>query len=207
MLKTITDYKPARPDFPHWVLPFVLGLLAILMQTLMPEFAQQGLDLIDSFFIYALLAQFSHLGWMHLALNLAGLAIVVWGFEAISGPRTMAFASVWGLAWVAAYVSWVEPLAWYCGLSGALHALFTTCLVLAWRAQGLKWNWALCLLTIGLLAKLAIEWGSASTAADPLIGGPIAQAAHRGGAMGGFLLGLLFVAVQGKQSQHQHQTE
>ncbi len=174
---------------------FVIGILAIAGQFLAPEFPQQGLDLIDSFFIYALLAQFTHLGWAHLVLNLLGLLIVNWGFTGQCTTREWAAIQLASLLWVAFYLSGVERLDWYCGLSGALHFQFACCLLLAFSrsAHGLRTSWPLWVLLAGLCAKLLLEWHSGPST-DALVGGPVAHAAHRGGALGGFLLGLLMLA-------------
>lgn len=173
---------------------FAIGILAIAGQVLAPEFPQQGLDLIDSFFIYAVLAQFTHLTWAHLALNLLGLLIVNWGFSGQCSPREWVGIQLTSLLWVAFYLSGIERLDWYCGLSGALHFQFATCLVLALyrNAHSLRTSWPLWVLLAGLCAKLLLEWHSGPIT-DSLVGGPVAHAAHRGGALGGVLLGLFML--------------
>jgi hypothetical protein len=47
-------------------------------------------------------------------------------------------------------------------------------------------------LAAGLAVKLILEWHSDPTT-DSLVGGPIAFEAHRGGALGGGLLGLAMI--------------
>lgn len=144
-----------------------------------------------------LLGQFVHLGWAHLTLNLLGLGVVLWGFERTAPALLLGFGLLWGLLAVPAYLTWVEPLDWYVGLSGALHTVFVVGLLCAWR----QWRagkaalvnarppWPLLLLTVGLFIKLALEAKQASTGmpVDAWLGGHIAIQAHRGGALGGVL--------------------
>ncbi len=193
-METIRNYNAPSPLFLSVAYSFAIGILAISGQLFAPDFAQQGLDLIDSFFIYALLAQFTHLGWVHLGLNLAGLAIVTWGFSSLRSQGEWLWMQLLSVVWVAFYLAQVEPIDWYCGLSGALHFQFTACLLLALHRSPntLRQSWPLWVLGAGLMIKLILEWNSGPTT-DSLVGGPIAFEAHRGGALGGTLLGLFMI--------------
>ncbi len=193
-METIRNYNAPSPLFLGFASSFVIGILAMSGQVFAPDFAQQGLDLIDSFFIYVLLAQFTHLGWVHLGLNLAGLAIVTWGFSGQRSAAEWLWIQLVSLLWLACYLSWIEPVQWYCGLSGALHFQFTACLLIAlYRSPSrLAQSWPLWVLAAGLAVKLTLEWHSGPTT-DSLVGGPIAFEAHRGGALGGGLLGLAMI--------------
>lgn len=184
---------------------FAIGILAIAGQLLASDFPQQGLDLIDSFFIYAMLAQFTHLGWVHLTLNLLGLLIVNWGFSGQRTTREWVAIQLTSLCWVAFYLSCIEKLDWYCGLSGALHFQFATCLALALNrsANSLRDSWPLWVMLAGFGAKLLIEWHSGPTT-DALVGGPVAHAAHRGGALGGLLLGVFILGWSFLERRHRH---
>lgn len=165
---------------------FAIGLLAILMQGFAPRFYEQGIDFIDSFFVWVLLAQFVHLSWTHLTLNLLGLATVIWGFERVLQTREVLLVQALSFPWVAFYIICLEPLSWYCGLSGALHFQFTVFLGLAcWRnRQAHRNKWPLLLLVLGLVGKLVWEATSGGSF-DSLVGGPVAIEAHRGGVLGG----------------------
>ncbi len=193
-METIRNYNAPSPLFLGVAYSFVIGILAIAGQVFAPDFARQGLDLIDSFFIYILIAQFTHLGWVHLSLNLAGLAIVAWGFSNQRSQREWLWVQLLSLVWLAFYLSQIEPVQWYCGLSGALHFQFTACLLLALHRTPSKpaLGWPLWVLAAGLIAKLILEWNSGHTT-DALVGGPIAFEAHRGGALGGLLFGLAII--------------
>lgn len=193
-MEAIRNYNATNPLFLRVVSSFVIGIMAIAGQIVAPDFAQQGLDLIDSFFIYAFLAQFTHLGWAHLGLNLAGLALLVWGFSGQQSSGEWLWIQAGSLVWVAFYVAAIEPLNWYCGLSGALHFQFSACLLLTlFRSPSqLRKTWPLWILAAGFLLKLLLEWNSGHST-DALVGGSIAYEAHRGGAFGGLFAGIVIL--------------
>lgn len=198
VLKTIGNYTAVRFNYRRVSASIVIGMMALLVHLMFLAHPQQALDLTGSFFMDTLLAQFMHLSWAHLALNLAGLAVVAWGFEAQASGWMDLWSWIAALLGVAAYVSWCEPLVWYCGLSGALHAVFTAKLTLAWREAGastLTRRAALPLiaLTLGLIAKLMLE-AHTGPSHDALAGGRVAIEAHRGGALIGLVCGLIAVA-------------
>lgn len=195
-METIRNYNATSPLFLGVASSLVIGIAAVFGQLFAPDFPQQGLDLIDSFFIYALLAQFTHLGWAHLGLNLAGLTLLAWGFSSQRSSLEWVFIQAVSLVWVAVYLTYIERLDWYCGLSGALHFQFTACLALALQRspRNFKTAWPLCAMALGLIAKLALEWNSGHNT-DSLVGGPIAFEAHRGGALGGLAAGVLLIAL------------
>ncbi|MEI2422682.1 rhomboid family intramembrane serine protease, partial [Arthrospira platensis SPKY2] len=96
-----------------------------------------------------------HLGWVHLAMNLLGLALL-WGLFGVRlGTRGgLAACLSSGIAVGLGLALGAPGVAWYAGLSGVLHGLFAAgCLaelrhrlVFAALAGG------------GLALKLAIEW-------------------------------------------------
>lgn len=195
-MKTIRNYTAQKGLFDAYGFAFATGIAAIGTQAFAPGFAQQGIDLIDSMFGYLMLTQLAHLGWVHLAMNLAGLALVAWGFSSHRSSAQWLVIQATSFVWVALYLLQIEPIAWYGGLSGAVHFQFTACLMLAWLNTPKIWTarWPLVILTIGLLVKLCMEWTATATI-DPLIGGPVAYEAHRGGALGGFIVGALLLLI------------
>ena len=196
-METIRNYNAPSRLFLGYAISFAIGIVAVVAQVLAPDFPQQGLDLIDSFFTYALLAQFTHLGWAHLALNLAGLTLVSWGFSTQRSQAEWLCIQGLSLVWVALYVTLLEPLDWYCGLSGALHFQFAACLLLAMHRSPkvLQFSWPLWVLLIGLTVKLVLEWNSGQST-DSMVGGPIAYEAHRGGTFGGLMMGFLILLTK-----------
>lgn len=123
----------------------------------------------------------------HLALNLAGLALL-WGLYAgAARPRD------WGIVALAAALTiglglyFLAPeVRWYLGLSGVLHGGWAAAPVFLWRRARAE-----ALASGALLAlKLALEaWsGPLTTALDPSL--PVIVAAHRLGALGGLAAAL-----------------
>lgn len=161
-----------------------------------PERFSQGIDLTESFFINILLSQFSHLGWSHLLLNAAGLYVITWGLAQDWPVKEWAFLVLASLFACPVWLTWIEPIHWYTGLSGALHAQFTALLVIAIvqrkQTSGSR-NWVLWILLAGLMAKLLIEFQAPAGVSDQTIGGPIAYSAHRGGVVFGGLLACLLI--------------
>ncbi len=135
-----------------------------------------------------------HLGWSHLLLNLAGLAVVAWVVGgAYACWRWLLIAGL-SVAVIDAGFWLLDPqLEWYVGLSGVLHGLLVAGLlpgVLARDREAL-------VLAACVVAKLAWEQlvgplpGSAESA-----GGNVIVNAHLYGAVGG-LLGALPVSRGG----------
>jgi len=134
-----------------------------------------------------------HLGWSHLLLNLAGLALI-WGlFQRQLG--TLEWWWVWlasTLAVSAGLFFFDLNLGWYVGLSGVLHGLFIAGLLMALRQD--PW-WGDGALLAVVVAKLAWEqlYGSLPGTSS-LAGGNVIVDAHLYGAIGGAVavLPLLF---------------
>lgn len=186
------NYTPDKPDFRLYLPSIAIAMAAFATQLCFPLFYRQHTDLFGSFFIYLVAAQFAHLSWTHLALNLTGLALLNWGFERVLNIKQWLFIQCASLLAVAFYLDFVEPIQWYCGLSGALHFQFAVCLVLAWCQPDRPRNARvpLALLTLGLFLKLVLEW-TQGPHVDAQIGGAIATQAHRGG----IALGLCYAAL------------
>lgn len=216
MLKTIHYYNAARAFFSAYAACLAVTLVALVVHWAMPGFIWEkgaaGLPTLA-------FSQLSHLNDWHLALNLLGLWVVCWGFAGVLRPLQQSLVFLLAFPWVGVYLMWVEPLQWYAGLSGALHFVFACYLMLAWIALPTprlkatrRWrqHWPLLGLTAGLLAKLAWEaFGVPIGYTDPLLGAPVAFEAHRAGAIGGLLMGLLLGPYRarpgGSSAAHQQQ--
>lgn len=133
-------------------------------------------------------ANFIHLGWRHLALNIAGFLMVGWLF-ADEVPAWQWFvvllvscaASSLGLYWFSAEARWVV------GMSGALHGLFVFGAV-SWIGRGDRAGWGLLLVVSGKLAWEQISGAMPFSAG--VVGGPVVTDAHLWGAIGGLSAGV-----------------
>src|SRR3569832_266834 len=143
------------------------------------------------------------LGWSHLVLNLAGLALI-WGlFE--RQLVTLEWWWVWSVstAAVSAGLFFFErDLAWYVGLSGVLHGLFIAGLLLAIRRDYWWGDAALLVIVLGKLAWEQIYGSLPGTTA--MAGGNVIVAAHLYGAVGGALAALPLL-LRGHNEQHKRE--
>jgi rhomboid family GlyGly-CTERM serine protease len=132
-------------------------------------------------------ANFIHLGWNHLFLNMAGFLVIGWLF-ADEVP-----ASTWFVVLLTCCVAsslglyWFTPDAyWVVGMSGALHGLFVFGAV-SWIIHGYHAGWGLLL---GVAGKLIWEQTmGAIPLSEGVVGGPVVTDAHLWGAIGGLIAG------------------
>ena len=128
----------------------------------------------------------AHLGWSHLAMNLAGLGLiwVIFGSH-IPWQRWLVILVVGAIGTSVLLLLFNPQLRWYVGLSGVLHTLFIAgCLA---DLKHRRWDtWILLVLVI---AKLAYEqiWGP-MPGSESTAGGKVIVDAHLYGAVFGFLM-------------------
>ncbi len=139
-------------------------------------------------------AHFIHLGWSHLGMNLAGLWLIglLYGYL-LNWPGWLLVNTCSALAISLMFLFFNPELIWYVGLSGVLHTLIVTGILLQLRSQPLWGEWALLLLLCG---KLLWEqrYGSLPGSAE-LAGGPVIVDAHLYGALIGLALGLMISPI------------
>ncbi len=186
-------------DHWQWSLPIGIALLAVILQW---SVGAEWLRLDREHFLtepWRLLgAHFVHLGWVHLGLNLAGLALL-W---ALLGDT---LRSVWwalGVVVLALGVSagllWCSPgVGWYVGFSGVLHGLFA-----AGAVANLQRMTTLALAVLGILfVKLAAEWmGEGDPLAAAWINGAVIVDAHLYGVIVGLVYGAILLALAMRSS-------
>lgn len=191
-MKTIGNYNAQRTSYATYLVSIAMVFPAFLLQLTNPGKYSQGIDLTDSFFINVWISQFAHLSWAHFFLNTAGLILITWGLAVERRLLEWLLITCTSLLAVPLWLTFVEPLEWYCGLSGAMHAQFAALLIqaLAKKPFDFRHNWPLWVMAIGLSAKLIIELLTGREFND-LLGGHIAIEAHRGGVIFGILLGIL----------------
>lgn len=136
-----------------------------------------------------------HLGWGHYLLNAAGLALV-WllvGHALTTGLWLCALVVI--IAVIDVGFWFLNPqLAWYVGLSGALHGLLVLGLMLSF-AESVRENAVLVFL---VSAKLVYEqWFGPLPGSESTAGGAVVVDAHLYGAIGGATVaGLLRIRVR-----------
>src|SRR5688500_14858707 len=93
-----------------------------------------------------------HLGWAHLAMNLAGLALLTALFRAEYRPWQWLTILALSIAFIDAGFLLFEPqLQWYVGLSGVLHGVLAAGAI-AYLRKGERGAWILMALLVGKLA-------------------------------------------------------
>ena len=128
-------------------------------------------------------ANFIHLGWGHLTLNVAGLIAIAWLFaEDYPLVSWVVILVVCSIATSAGLYAFNPEIEWCVGLSGALHGLFVAGAV-AWVAHTPRFGIGLLL---GVAAKIAYEqFAGAMPFSEDTVGGPVVTDAHLWGAIGG----------------------
>jgi len=171
------------------VLPASLCLISLLLQFFDPDstlwLRYERSPIINNEWWRLLSGNFVHLGWTHLWMNLAGLALI-WILlgRLLSTAQWLLVIIVSSLAVGIGLLAFNPQLDWYVGLSGMLHGLFVAGLVNNIR-RGLRLEW---LLLIGLTAKLIWEqYSGALPGSTELAGGLVIVDAHLYGAIGGML--------------------
>lgn len=130
-----------------------------------------------------------HLGWEHLLLNLTGLILIWLLFGRLLSARQWWIVSFVNCLAVGLGLLIFNPkLVWYVGLSGMLHGLFVTGLLINLR-NGYKLEW---LLLVAIVGKLIWEqFHGAMPGSAEIAGGAVIVDAHLYGAISGIVTGLL----------------
>jgi rhomboid family GlyGly-CTERM serine protease len=172
-------------ELPGYVLPLlvVAGAAFVLQAAGGPSAwrLERGLVLAEPWRLVT--GHLVHLGWPHLAMNLAGAALVwlLLGHAFTAGQWSMLmFACIAG---VDMGLLWLSPgVEWYAGFSGVLHGLLA-----AGAVASLARTPAMAgLLLTGLALKLVLEQQGAGLAGTArLIGAPVIVDAHLYGALAG----------------------
>lgn len=126
-----------------------------------------------------------HLGWPHVWLNVAGLALIWLLFGALLSPSVWLFHIAWTSLAVGLGLLCFDPnLSWYVGLSGVLHGLFVAGLLAEYKTQR---SFAVLVFAI-FSAKLVWEqvYGPLP-GSERAAGGNVVVNAHLYGAIGGML--------------------
>lgn len=173
----------------HYLLPAVVAAAALLLQAggqgLVAALAFTRQDVASGEIWRLVTGHLVHLGWSHLALNLAGLALV-WYLvgHAFRPLRWVVIAVISTLTMDLGFWALNPELDWYVGLSGLLHGLLAAGLLQGLRRRDKE----AMVLAAFVVAKLAWEQsfgplpGSEATS-----GGAVIVDAHFYGAIGGVI--------------------
>ncbi len=181
----------------QWALPIVVALVALILQVTNGSDwlrLERGTALVEPWRLFG--AHFVHLGWIHLGMNLAGLA-VLWLLVG-DAIRPALWAS--GVLFIALGVSLgllccSPAVTWYVGFSGVLHGLFA-----AGAVAGIRRLPALgSIVLIALTVKVVLEQlGGEEALTQGLIGGAVIVDAHLYGAVAGVCYGGLLLVLSSR---------
>ena len=181
-----------RPLLWWWRFPLLVAVPALLIALAGEPFGAvlryERLAVVDGEVWRLVTGHWVHLGWWHLALNLAGL-VLVWHLFGRMLPAAGWWVVLGGVA-VGQSVALMllhPEIHWYVGLSGILHGLLAVGALAALPRMPLIGAGALLL----LVAKLVLEalQPGVGVADSDWLGGPVLVESHRYGAFAGALVG------------------
>jgi rhomboid family GlyGly-CTERM serine protease len=179
---------------PDWQVPFIIALVCVVAaawgDAARELFRYDRLAIANGQIWRLLSAHVVHLGFRHLALNLAGLALVWFLIGRQYGTKQWLYVAAISVAAIGAGFWWLDSgLHWYVGLSGVLHGL-----LLAGAIQGIRWiPWESAVVCVLIAAKLAYEQFIGPLPGSELAaGGSVVVSAHLYGAAGGALGAAIF---------------
>lgn len=197
---------PANPDnreqgssFFTWsALPLTLGVIALAVMIGGPQLGlwlRYDRDAIMGWELWRLFtAHVVHLGWKHLLMNMAGLALIWLLFgRLLTTYQWIIITLACALAVSVGLMAFHPAIAWYVGMSGILHGLFVAG-ALASLAEGYR---AEALLLAFVVIKLTWEqvYGPLANS-QALAGGVVVVDAHLYGALAGLIVGVSLLAAR-----------
>jgi rhomboid family GlyGly-CTERM serine protease len=188
---------PSSARLRHVSPPLVLALAALFAQSLGSLEAlrlERGLWLEQPWRLIT--GQLMHLGWTHLAMNLAGLG-VVWLILARHLPTWQWWLTVLicGAGVNLGLLAFSTSIDWYVGLSGLLHGLLAAGALAGLGREPLA-AWVLVLLGIKLLLE---QFTGHAPLTGAMIGASVIVDAHLYGALAGLLLASLWRLMRRSQ--------
>ncbi|MGZ9058557.1 MAG: rhombosortase [Burkholderiaceae bacterium] len=144
-----------------------------------------------------LTGHFVHVNWQHALINAVALWVVARLFAPDLGPARQLSALLVAALAISACLWLIYPsIAWYRGLSGALHGLFfagSAIWLIKAKPRRFQQLWLPSALFFGGWIKVVLEQpGGATTPYAEWLGAGVVPQAHLAGAACGTLLGLLF---------------
>lgn len=175
-----------------WLVLITLCLLVQLLQ--LHEWLRFDRVLIHQGEYWRMLtAHLTHLGWNHLVLNMAGLAIIMLFFGHYQSSFYWSTAMLWLALLCSAGLLLDGQLQRYVGLSGVLHGLF----IIGGRLEYRRYRLSGLVLLLLLTGKLIWEqlYG-ALPGSESMAGGRVAVNAHLYGALAGISFLLIYEIVR-----------
>ena len=209
IIRTVKPPSLSRAE----VIAIAIALLILLLQAL-PD--PSPLEYRNTNYGYEpwrwLTGHFIHVNWQHALIN----AVALWVVARLFAPDLTASRQLWALISAALAISvclaLIYPtIAWYRGLSGALHGLYfagSTLWLIKAKPRGFQQLWLPSALFFGGWIKVLLEQpGGATTPYAEWLGAGVVPQAHLVGAACGTLLGLLFAISDANASGEQQRRQ
>ena len=179
-----------------FILPLCITITVILIAATGESVTQQlrydALAITDQHQYWRIItAHFTHLGWSHLWLNVAGLMLIFIFFAPCISTKYWIISFLISAIGISLLIYINNPeIRWYVGLSGVLHTLF----VLGGIADIKVRKWEGIAFTTIILSKVIYEQiAGPLPGSEEAAGGPVLVDAHFYGAMIGLVLALPFL--------------
>lgn len=191
-----------REVLRHWRMPLALATLLSLLQALglQGQLEYQRTAVLHGQVWRLLTGSLVHLGWPHLARDIAGFFLLWALFGRSASERTwLCVLAVSALAAGVGLLTFSPQTEWYVGISGALFGMFCAGALWETRTRPLYAG----ALLLGLVAVIAwtIHAGALPGEARGL-GGKVIPQAHLYGALGGAAAGLLWGIFSAATPKH-----
>ena len=159
-----------------------------------------------------LTGHFVHVNWQHALINAVALWVVARLFAPDLKPSRQLWALLTAALAISACLALIYPtIAWYRGLSGALHGLFfagSALWLINAKPRRFQQLWLPSALFFGGWIKVALEQpGGATTPYAEWLGAGVVPQAHLVGAACGTVLGLLFAIGDANASREQQRRQ
>ena len=181
----VAGYRARRcvtPQQRSWLVPASLALLCVLGAALGPTYLRYERGLVAAEPWRLLTGHIAHLGWIHLTLNLAGLAATWALLGRLLHPLGWSVAILACALLISGALYLLDTtLDWYVGLSGVLHGLFALGTAAGLRTRPVFHG----LLLLGVVTKVAWEQLGPAAGSAELVGGSIVVNAHLYGLVAG----------------------
>ena len=188
MRPKILSKVPATNLLSAIIVSLIVVAIQLFPQSLRQIFRYDRAAISDGELWRLITGHLAHLGWSHLAMNVAGLCLITYIF---APPGKVWVWSAWmfvtAMLTSAGLYFFSPQLSFYVGLSGALHGMIVIG-ALRWIQQG---DFMGLFVLIIVVAKIAWEQlFGALPLSQQMAGGPVAVDAHLWGALAGLAIGL-----------------
>lgn len=202
MINRLNTYTPKKRSPPLILLILVFVLLALYFSgpEITAEFIYRRAAVLNGQWWRLITANLVHFSAYHLGANILGLSLIwIIGNTYASGREMLLLLTLTSLCLCLSLLAFFPDIAYYAGLSGALHGL----IVYVALCSVARKEWFGGVLMIGVIAKNIHETlTGASALMEGLVGAPVLLESHLLGALLGMFFWFVFLAIRQVQCRH-----